>query len=77
VSLLVSARQRGFLFDERRDRPLSVGALTEQSSGHSPPPSKMEPNIVRVRVILRLAIYRQSVRLGDKPPETHDQYVFN
>jgi hypothetical protein len=27
---------------------------------------------VRVRVTLRLAVYRQSVRLGDKPLETHD-----
>jgi hypothetical protein len=29
---------------------------------------------VRVRVTLRLAVYRQSVRLGDKPLETPDQY---
>jgi hypothetical protein len=28
---------------------------------------------VRVRVTLWLAAQRQSVRLGDKPPETHDQ----
>jgi hypothetical protein len=28
---------------------------------------------VRVRVTLRLAVYRQSVSLGDKPLETHDQ----
>jgi hypothetical protein len=27
----------------------------------------------RDRVTLRLAVYRQSVRLGDKPLETHDQ----
>jgi hypothetical protein len=34
---------------------------------------------VRVRVILRLAIYRQLVRLGTKSLETHDQYflLFN
>jgi hypothetical protein len=34
---------------------------------------------VRVRVIvtLRLAVYLQSVRLGDKPLETHDQHFFN
>jgi hypothetical protein len=31
---------------------------------------------VRVRVTLRLAIYRQSVRLGDKPLKTHDQHFF-
>jgi hypothetical protein len=31
---------------------------------------------VRVRVILRLAVYRKSVRLGDKPHETHDQHFF-
>jgi hypothetical protein len=29
--------------------------------------------ILRVRVTLRLAVYRQSVRLGDKPLQTHDQ----
>jgi hypothetical protein len=29
---------------------------------------------VRVRVTLRRAVYRQSVRLGDKPLDTHDQY---
>jgi hypothetical protein len=28
---------------------------------------------VWVRVTLRLAVYRQSIRLGDKPLETHDQ----
>jgi hypothetical protein len=28
---------------------------------------------VRVRVTLRLAVYRKSVHLGDKPIETHDQ----
>jgi hypothetical protein len=28
---------------------------------------------VRVRVTLRLAVYRQSVRIGDKTLETHDQ----
>jgi hypothetical protein len=31
---------------------------------------------VRVRVTLRLAVYRESVRLGAKPLETHDQYFF-
>jgi hypothetical protein len=29
-----------------------------------------------VRVTLRLAVYRQSLRLGDKPLETHDQEFF-
>jgi hypothetical protein len=29
---------------------------------------------VRIRVTLRLAVYRQSVRLGYKPLETHDQH---
>jgi hypothetical protein len=32
---------------------------------------------VRVRVTLRLAVYRQSVRLGAKPLETHDQIFFS
>jgi hypothetical protein len=31
---------------------------------------------VRIRVTLRLAIYHQSVHLGAKPIETHDQYFF-
>jgi hypothetical protein len=31
---------------------------------------------VRVRVNLRLEVYRQSFRLDDKPLETHDQYFF-
>jgi hypothetical protein len=29
-----------------------------------------------IRVTIRLAVCRQSVRLGDKPLETHDQYFF-
>jgi hypothetical protein len=34
--------------------------------------------IVRVRVTLRLAVYRQSVRFRDKPLEDHDQrFLFN
>jgi hypothetical protein len=37
-----AARQRDLLFDERRDRPLSVGALTEQSSGPLRPLSQKE-----------------------------------
>jgi hypothetical protein len=32
---------------------------------------------LRVRVTLRLAVYRQSIRLRAKPLETHDQYFFN
>jgi hypothetical protein len=32
---------------------------------------------VRVRVALRLEVYRQSVRLGDKPLETHDHQFFS
>jgi hypothetical protein len=32
--------------------------------------------LIRVRVTLRLAVYRQSVRLGDKPLETHNQNFF-
>jgi hypothetical protein len=35
-----------------------------------------EPVRVRVRVALRLAVYRQSVRLGVKSLETHDLYFF-
>jgi hypothetical protein len=32
---------------------------------------------VKVKVSLRLAVYRQSVRLGVKPLETHDQRFFS
>jgi hypothetical protein len=32
---------------------------------------------VKVKVTLRLAVYRQSVRLGVKPLETHDQIFFS
>jgi hypothetical protein len=32
--------------------------------------------LVRVRVTLRLAVYRQSVRLGAEPVETHAQNLF-
>jgi hypothetical protein len=32
---------------------------------------------VKVKVTLRLAVYRQSVRIGDKPLETHDQIIFS
>jgi hypothetical protein len=31
---------------------------------------------VKVRVTLRLAVYRKSVRLGVRPLETHDQRFF-
>jgi hypothetical protein len=31
---------------------------------------------VKVKVTLKLAVYRQSVRLGAKPLETHDQRLF-
>jgi hypothetical protein len=31
---------------------------------------------IKVKVTLRLAVYRQSIRLGIKPLETHDQRFF-
>jgi hypothetical protein len=31
---------------------------------------------VRVRVTLQLAVYRQSLHLGDKPLETHDRNFY-
>jgi hypothetical protein len=33
-------------------------------------------NLAYVRVTLRLAVYRQSVRLGVRPLEAHDQRFF-
>jgi hypothetical protein len=38
-----------------------------------PPPAELR---VRVRVTLRLAVYRQSVRLGVKPLEAQEQILF-
>jgi hypothetical protein len=32
---------------------------------------------VRVKITLLLAAHRQSVRLGAKPLETHDQQIFS
>jgi hypothetical protein len=32
--------------------------------------------VIKVKVTLRLAVYRQSVHLGVKPLETHDQTFF-
>jgi hypothetical protein len=37
----------------------------------------MQGTSVKVKVTLQLAVYRQSVRLGDKPLETNDQDFFN
>jgi hypothetical protein len=34
------------------------------------------PSFIHSFITLRLTIYRQSVRLGHKPLETHDQYFF-
>jgi hypothetical protein len=33
-------------------------------------------HVVKVKVTLRLTVYRQTVRLGDKPLDTHDQRLF-
>jgi hypothetical protein len=38
--------------------------------------TKLHPQ-AKVKVTLRLTVYRQSVRLGDKPLETHDQIYFS
>jgi hypothetical protein len=39
--------------------------------------AQLSTDRVRVRVTLRLAVYRQSSFFGAKPLETHDQYVFS
>jgi hypothetical protein len=70
----IAARQQGLFSDERRDRPCSVGALTEQSSDLLPLRQRL--NIIRVRVTLRLAVYRQSVCLVVKLLETYDQSFY-
>jgi hypothetical protein len=38
--------------------------------------SQLAQQQLRVRVILQLAVYCQSVPLGTKPLETHKQYIF-
>jgi hypothetical protein len=48
-------------------------AFVIPSSLYIPPLVSIE---VRVEVSLRLAVYRQSVRLGVKPLETYDQRSF-
>jgi hypothetical protein len=59
----------GFLFR----RLLRLARLRWRYS--TPPPHGIFISGIRVRVTLRLAVYRKSVRLGDKPLETHDQLV--
>jgi hypothetical protein len=51
--------------------------LLQQSSAHHLG-SHFGPKyrLVRDRVTLRIAVYRQSVRLGDKPIEAHEQRLF-
>jgi hypothetical protein len=39
--------------------------------------TNISPFKVKVKVTLRLAVYSQSVRLGVKPLETHDQTFFS
>jgi hypothetical protein len=55
----------------------SASALTPLSAGHRLTTELSSESRVRKRVTLRLAVYRQSVLLGDKPLETNDQYFFN
>jgi hypothetical protein len=47
--------------------------LTHFTSLHSTEVLTTLNSGIRIRVTLRLAVYHQSVRLGDKPLETHDQ----
>jgi hypothetical protein len=50
--------------------PPPHGLTSPHSFGRTP------NKFVRVRVTLQLAVYRQSVRLGTEPLETHSQYFF-
>jgi hypothetical protein len=54
----IAARQWGLLFDERRDRPFSVGALTEQDSG-PPPPSHTETILSLLNIYLIIGADRR------------------
>jgi hypothetical protein len=51
--------------------------LTAEASLHSASPSMTACKVkVKVKVTLRLVVYRQSVCLGVEPLETHDQRFF-
>jgi hypothetical protein len=52
----------------------SQSVLTAEASLHSASRSTTD---CKVKVTLRLAVYRQSVRLGTRPLETHDQRLFS
>jgi hypothetical protein len=70
-----AAKQRGFLLDEKRVRPFIVGALTEQSSGPSPPPpSQTKTNYCQVKDnLILLPTVSRPVYLGVKhSSEAHD-----
>jgi hypothetical protein len=43
----------------------------------NPPPHGLNGRKVRVRVTLRLTLYRQSVRLGAQPLQNHGPYFFS
>jgi hypothetical protein len=74
----IADRQRDILYDEKKDQPFS-DCLSRAADLPLFLSLRRRLNIfgVRVRVTLRLAVYRQSVRLGDKRLETHDQHFFN
>jgi hypothetical protein len=62
----------------------SASRLTSSQGGDHFPPTSYSSNChlvvrvrVRLRVTLRLAVYRQSVCLGAKPLETHCQNYFS
>jgi hypothetical protein len=60
------------------DRPFSVDGLAEQKKKKTSSSSSHSDGdwIFTVRVPLRLAVYQQSVHLGVKPLETHDQSIY-
>jgi hypothetical protein len=55
---------------------LQVTTLRPFLSSEYPATELRQFPLSKVKVTLRLAVYRQSVRLGDKPLETHDQRLF-
>jgi hypothetical protein len=56
-----------------RSQSILTAEISFRSASHSTTVCKVK---IKVRVTLRLAVYRQSVRLGVRPLETHEQRYF-
>jgi hypothetical protein len=73
VPIFISPRNRVAQFEYLHRSPES---RRRRRKGNPVPGGKLFRVRVKVRVTLRLAPYRQAVRLGTKPLETHGQNIF-